>query len=354
MVDNLSPLVLFPFKTKGFDELGGGNDSMKGNLFQTLENILYTGEGIPPEKALEISNVDGVDLYTLFDLTNRIREKFKGDEINLCSIINAKSGLCPEDCSFCSQSVHHDANIDIYPLVNPSRIFDTALHAVKNGAQEFSIVTSGKALTDKTELQAISTSLREMKEKLPINRCASLGIMDMESLLVLKDSGLQCYHHNLETARSFFPEVCTTHDYEEDVEAIQVAKKLGFRVCCGGIFGLGETWEQRVELAFTLKELDVDSIPINFLNPIKGTKMEGATHLTPMECLKIIALYRSVHPKRDIFICGGREINLRDLQSMMFLAGANGTMIGNYLTTSGRPPQDDLTMIRSLGLRVKR
>jgi biotin synthase len=327
---------------------------MKGNLFQTLEKILNTGEGLSFERALEISKLDGVDLYTLFDLTNRMREKFKGDEINLCSIINAKSGLCPEDCSFCSQSVHHDAKIDIYPLVDPSRIFDAAFNAVKNGAQEFSIVTSGKALTGKMELEVISTSLREMKEKLPINRCASFGIMDMESLRVLKDSGLQCYHHNLETARSFFSQVCTTHDYDEDVEAIQVAKELGFRVCCGGIFGLGESWEQRVELAFTLKELDVDSIPINFLSPIKGTRMEGANHLTPMECLKIIALYRCVHPKRDITICGGREVNLRDLQSIMFLAGANGTMMGNYLTTSGRPPEDDLTMIRDLGLRVKR
>ena len=326
---------------------------MKGNLFQALENILNTGQGVPPERAIEISKLNGVDLYTLFDLTNRMREKFKGNEINLCSIINAKSGLCPEDCSFCSQSVHHNANIDIYPLVNPSRIFDAALDAVKNGAREFSIVTSGKAITDKRELEAISTSIREMKQKLPMNRCASLGLMDMESLRVLKDSGLQCYHHNLETARSFFPEVCTTHDYDEDVEAIQVAKELGFRVCCGGIFGLGETWEQRVELAFTLKELDVDSIPINFLNPIKGTKMEEANHLTPMECLKIIALCRCVHPKRDITICGGREVNLRDLQSMMFLAGANGTMIGNYLTTSGRPSEEDLTMIKDLGLRVR-
>ena len=326
---------------------------MKGNLFQALENILNTGQGVPPERAIEISKLNGVDLYTLFDLTNRMREKFKGNEINLCSIINAKSGLCPEDCSFCSQSAHHNANIDIYPLVDPSRIFDAALDAVKNGAREFSIVTSGKAITDKRELEAISTSIREMKQKLPMNTCASLGLMDMESLRVLKDSGLQCYHHNLETARSFFPEVCTTHDYDEDVEAIQVAKELGFRVCCGGIFGLGETWEQRVELAFTLKELDVDSIPINFLNPIKGTKMEEANHLTPMECLKIIALCRCVHPKRDITICGGREVNLRDLQSMMFLAGANGTMIGNYLTTSGRPSEEDLTMIKDLGLRVR-
>lgn len=327
---------------------------MKGNLFEILENILNTGEGVSFERALEISKLDGVDLYSLFDLTNRMREMFKGDEISLCSIINAKSGLCSEDCSFCSQSVHHETNIDIYPLVDPSRIFDAALNSAKNGAREFSIVTSGKGLTEKKELEVISTSIREMKEKVPIDRCASPGIMDKESLRVLKDSGLQSYHHNLETSRSFFPEVCTTHDYDEDVKAVRVAKELGFRVCCGGIFGLGESWGQRVELAFTLKELDVDSIPINFLNPIKGTKMEGANHLTPMECLKIIALYRCVHPKRDIFICGGREVNLRDLQSMMFLAGANGTMIGNYLTTSGRPPEDDLTMIKDLGLRVRK
>ena len=325
---------------------------MEKDLFKKIKDILFTGEGISFEEALEISQIEGVDLYTLFDLTNRIRKEFKGDEVGFCSIINAKSGLCPEDCSFCSQSVHHETNIEIHPLVDSSQILDAALNAVGNGAREFSIVTSGKGLTGRKELEVISTSIREMKGKVPIERCASLGIMDKESLRLLKDSGLQSYHHNLETARSFFPEVCTTHDYDEDVKAVRVAKELGFRVCCGGIFGLGESWEQRIEMAFTLRELDVDSIPINFLNPIKGTKMEGTNYLTPMECLKIIALYRCVHPKRDIFICGGREVNLRDLQSMMFLAGANGTMVGNYLTTSGRPAEDDLTMIRDLGLGV--
>ncbi len=327
---------------------------MKRGLFKNIESILVTGEGISSDRAIEISELTGVYLYTLFDLTNRIREKFMGEEVSLCSIINAKSGFCPEDCSFCPQSAHHDANIETYPLVGGSRILDAALRAVGNGAREFSIVTSGKGLEGKKEREVIAESLREMRERIPLQRCASLGIMDKESLRLLKEAGLQSYHHNLETARSFFPEVCTTHDYDEDVETVQVAKELGFPVCSGGIFGLGESWEQRVELAFTLKELDVDSIPINFLNPIKGTRAEGANHLNPLECLKIIALCRCVHPKKNIFICGGREVNLRDLQSMMFLAGANGTMVGNYLTTRGRPSEDDLTMIRDLGLKVKK
>jgi biotin synthase len=166
----------------------------------------------------------------------------------------------------------------------------------------------------------------------------------------LKESGVTTYHHNLETARSFFDQVCTTHQYDEDINTVHIAKSVGMKTCCGGILGLGETWEQRAELAFTLKELEVDSIPVNFLNPIPGTKMENRQLLSPMEALRSIALFRLVNPEKDIVICGGREVTLGDFQSWVFMAGANGLMVGNYLTTAGRDIKMDMDMIKEVGL----
>jgi biotin synthase len=165
--------------------------------------------------------------------------------------------------------------------------------------------------------------------------------------------GLRSVHHNLETARGFFPSICTTHDYEEDIRAVRVAKAAGAWVCCGGIFGIGESAADRVELAMTLRELDVDSIPVNFLNPIEGTPLDGKSDLTPFCCLKIIVMMRLCHPSREIIVCGGRGVNLRDLQGLIFAAGASGMMIGNYLTTSGRPAEEDLRMVEDLGLGIR-
>ncbi|MFH2075035.1 MAG: biotin synthase BioB, partial [Pseudomonadota bacterium] len=169
----------------------------------------------------------------------------------------------------------------------------------------------------------------------------------------LLSRGLRSVHHNLETARGFFPSICTTHDYEEDIRAVRDAKAAGAWVCCGGIFGIGETFEDRVDLAMTFRELDVDSIPVNFLNPIEGTPLDGKCDLTPFCCLKIIVMLRLCHPSREIIVCGGREVNLRDLQGLIFAAGATGMMIGNYLTTAGRPAEDDLRMIEDLGLGLR-
>ncbi len=196
--------------------------------------------------------------------------------------------------------------------------------------------------------------MAHMKDEVNIQRCASLGIIDEATARRLKDAGVEEYHHNLETARSFFPNICTTHDYEEDVATVRAVKSAGLKACCGGIFGMGESREQRIEMAFTIKELDVDSIPMNFLNPIKGTQLENAEPMAPFEILKTIAVYRLIFPDKDIKLAGGREKNLRDLQCMMFAAGANSTMIGNYLTTFGRPASEDLQMINDLGLTVKK
>lgn len=294
-----------------------------------------------------------VDTWELLHGANKIRSHFKGNKIGLCSIINAKSGNCSEDCKFCAQSASHSAEIKTYPLVSPSEIKKGYQHSCEIGAQGFSIVTSGNELSDK-EIDTISQSVREISartssEPAPSYLCGSLGRLTPAQLRNLKASGLTKCHHNLETSRKYFPKVCSSHTYDERLETIKNIKEAGLKVCCGGIFGMGETWQDRIDLAFTLNELKVDSIPLNFLIPIKGTALENIQPLSPMEILKIIALFRCINPEADIRICAGREKNLRDMQSWIFYAGANGLMIGGYLTQAGRSVAEDLQMIKDLG-----
>lgn len=318
----------------------------------TIADRIIDGGAITGREALEMAALSDSGLFPLFVAANRIKEHFVGGKVFLCSIINAKSGRCPENCSFCAQSAHHRTDAPVYPLVDEERMVACAHEAEKNGSSCYGIITSGTSIKTGEELDRILRAVRRIRSETGIAPSCSLGIIDRETATVLKEAGVETYHHNLETARSFFPNVCTTHDYEEDVETVRVAKQAGLKVCCGGIFGLGETAAQRVEMAMTLRELEVDSVPLNFLNPIDGTRLAGAAHITPMECLATIALFRLILPARRISVCGGREKNLRDLQSWMFFAGASGTMIGNYLTTTGREPEQDWQMLRDLGLDV--
>ena len=288
----------------------------------------------------------------LIKIADYLRRKHKGNTIFTCAIINAKSGACTEDCAFCAQSIHHKTKIEIYPLIPKDRILKMAENMKKGGATRFSIVTSGYKLRSK-EIESIANIIRLINEKVEIKVCASLGMLDDGTARILKDAGLSRYHHNLETAKSFFSNICTTHAYEEDIETLRVAKSIGLKVCSGGIMGLGETWEHRIELAFTLKELNVDSIPINFLNPIPGTRLQDMLLLPPTEALKAIAIFRIINPEKDITICGGREKVLKEYQSKIFSAGANGVMIGNYLTTKGRDIKEDMEMIEKLGLNLE-
>jgi biotin synthase len=228
-----------------------------------------------------------------------------------------------------------------------------ARDARERGAREFSIVASGLSMQSARELERVGRAIERIKTEVGIETCVSLGALSADSVSFLLSRGLRSVHHNLETARGFFPSICTTHDYEEDIRAVREAKSAGAWVCCGGVFGIGESAADRVELAMTLRELDVDSIPVNFLNPIEGTPLEGRSDLTPYDCLKIIVMLRLCHPSREIIVCGGRAVNLRDLQGLIFAAGASGMMIGNYLTTSGRPAEEDLRMVEDLGLGVR-
>ncbi|MCX5856732.1 MAG: biotin synthase BioB [Deltaproteobacteria bacterium] len=266
---------------------------------------------------------------------------------------NAKSGKCPENCKFCAQSAHYATDVESYPLKKASEIIREAEAAGRAGAEMFGIVTSGKRIKTKKEWAEVVKAIRGINN-LGIKACASLGIIDEEKARTLKDAGLYRYHHNLETSRTFFPEICTTHAYDEDVETIRAASAAGLSVCCGGLIGLGERIQHRIELALTLRELNVDSIPVNILNPIKGTPLERTPPLPPLEILMTIAVFRFLLPDRDIKICGGKEKNLRQLLPLALVAGANSLMTGNYLTTPGRDASLDLEMIKDLGLRATR
>jgi biotin synthase len=324
------------------------------NMQTLIEQCVQETEenkGLSPPTAQNLFTIEDRFLPLLFYGACRIRDHYNGQGIKLCAIVNAKSGRCPEDCAFCAQSAHHQARIEAYPLMEPRQVLHQAQEAESMGAKRFSIVTSGKALTGE-ELEQVAEALGLIKEETALTLCASVGMITPGTAHQLKAAGLNCYHHNLETAPSFFPRICTTHPYEEDLDTVRSAKEAGLEVCSGGIFGLGESPQQRLELALTLREMEVDSVALNFLHPIPGTPLAGAPSLTPLEILKSVALFRFILPDKDIRICGGREFGLRDLHPLVLWAGANGIMIGNYLTTQGRDYRADLQMIHDLTLEV--
>lgn len=320
-------------------------------MFEAASRLfLQVSNGTAPtrEQGLAILAAQGAEFTAYMVGAQALKEKTFGKRILLCSIINAKSGRCSENCAFCAQSAHFKTAAESYPLKSREEIIAGARRAEAEGSHCYGIVTSGTTLKDGQERETVLAALRAIRSECAIEPSASLGILDPVMAKALAEAGCVTYHHNLETARSFFPQICTTHDYEDDVETVRVAKAAGMKVCCGGILGLGESPEQRIELAETLRELDVDSVPLNFLNPIAGTPLAGASNLTAMDCLRAITLFRYYLPTKPISVCGGREPNLRDLQSWMFMAGASGTMVGNYLTTSGRDRDADLQMFRDL------
>lgn len=319
-------------------------------ILELTEKVL-SGFDITFDDALLLGNTLYSDISLLLSGANAIRYHFRGRGVDLCAITNAKSGICPEDCHFCAQSSHFNTHIPTYPLISLEKMLEAAREGSKIKARRFCLVVSGREVNEK-ELTIICEGIKRIKEEVGIHPCASLGFITKEQLTALKEAGVERYHHNLETSKDFFQNICTTHAYKEKIETIKLIKDTGLSVCCGGIFGMGEGIKERIELAFIIKELDVDSIPINFLMPIPGTPLAASDIINPLEALKTIALFRFINPAKEIRICGGREAILRDLQSMLFTAGANGILIGNYLTTLGRNPRRDMEMIRDMGLTV--
>lgn len=304
---------------------------------------------LPEELALALGGLPADRLPELFGLTDRLRRERTGNRVHLCAIVNAKSGRCSEDCRFCAQSGHWSTEAPEYPLLSADRIIAASAEAKARGATAFGIVTSGKGVENHDEVVEIERAIDGVAA-LGIKPCVSPGVVSSDALARWKAAGLWRFHHNLETARSFFSSVCTTHDYDEDVATVRRAQALGLSVCCGGLFGLGESWEQRVELALTLRHLQPDSVPVNFLIPVSGTPLEGAPGLAPLECLRALALLRLVIPAASIRVCGGRAQNLRSLQPLIFAAGADGMMVGDMLTTAGTMVAADLGMLADLGL----
>ncbi|MBM4370006.1 MAG: biotin synthase BioB [Deltaproteobacteria bacterium] len=315
-------------------------------LEELVAESLDRGIGLDTARALVALPPE--ELPLLLAAADRVRRTAFGDRIRLCAIVNARSNLCGEDCAFCAQSRRSRADIPSYPLLDGDTLRDRAAAARAAGAVEFSVVTSGRR-PGPAELDRLAVVLAE---DTGMERCVSVGILGREELRRLRDAGLRVFHHNLEASPRFYGTIVSTRTFQENLDAVRAAKEAGLQVCSGGIFGMGETWEDRLELFRILRELAVDRVPLNFLNPIPGTPLGDRPLLDAREALCIIAIARLMLPRRHINVAGGREVVLGDLQAMVFLAGATGILLGDYLTTRGRAPADDLEMIRRLGLRV--
>lgn len=325
-------------------------DKLENTIIEVCTKILNEHD-INAYEAEALGTASGSDIFLLCAFANKIREKFTGNKVDLCSVINAKSGNCSEDCAFCSQSAHHNTNVKCYPLLEKEKIVEMAVQREKMGAKHCDIATSGLGYTGKEEnFEKILNAFKEMKKKTNLKLCACLGTLKKEAAFKLVEVGVERYNHNLETSRSFFKNIVTTHGYDERIDTIRYAKEAGMEVCSGMIIGMGETMEQRIEHAFLLKELKVDAVPVNVLNPIKGTKLENSEALSPLEILKTFAIIRLILPNKNIRYAGGREVNLKSLQPLGLISGLNGMLIGNYLTTSGRIVEDDLEMLKDLEL----
>lgn len=319
-------------------------------MINHLEEKVLEGRPISKEDALRITEVSGTEIFELFASANRVREYFMGDKVGLCSIVNAKSGGCPEDCAFCAQSFRSKAKVEVYPLIDKKIVIQKAKVAKQSGAKRFSVVTSGRK-TSGRDLQRVADMISEIRA-IGLIPCASLGMLSEKELSVLKSAGLKRYHHNLETSERFFPQICGSHSFADKIKTIAAVKNTGLSLCSGGIFGVGEAWQDRIDMAIILRELNVDSVPINFLIPIKGTVLGSREFLHPFEALKIVSLYRFILPQKEIRICGGRMQVLREFNSMVFFAGADGLLSGDYLTTSGSSYEDDLRLIDLYGLTI--
>lgn len=313
------------------------------------DRILLGGE-LARSEGLAVLRAPDSETFGIVNAAARIRQRYHGNRIKIHVLCNAKSGLCPEDCSFCSQSSVSKAPINRYRLLDPEAIERAAIRARKAHAWKFCIVISSRGPSDH-EMDTVCEAVRNIKRNVKVNVCASLGILSQEQARRLKEAGVDRFNHNLETSGRYFPQICTTHTFQDRVDTIRHCQAAGLGTCCGGIAGMGETDEDLVDMALTLRELDVDSIPVNFLNPIPGTPLAGKRALNPLRCLRILALMRFANPSKDIRAAGGREIHLGDLQRAA-LRVVNSIFTEGYLTTPGNQAVQDHALIRDAGLEI--
>ena len=327
-------------------------DAKNHGQISALGQRVLSGGQISRDEALWLFNLESsADILDLLSWANRIREHFKGNKIHLCSIVNAKAGACSENCSFCAQSSFYQTGSPKYGFVDPEPVLEAAEEANRNAVTAVGLVAAWKGLNEGPLLDEVCDRISELKAGGKTRPDASLGIIKKQVVADrLKAAGLECYGHNLESSRRFFPQTCTTHTYDDRLETIGYLKKAGIKICSGGIIGMGETREDRRDLAFELRAIGANVVPVNILNPIPGTPFEKNTPLPVMEILKTIACFRLILPRQEIMIAGGRTVNLRDAQSMIFMAGASALMVGNYLTTLNQSVEKDLQMLKDLGL----
>ncbi len=316
---------------------------------ETLCERVLSGETITREQALDLYNQP---LEPLCAAADRIRRTFCQDAFDLCTIINGKSGKCSENCKFCAQSAHNHTGAAVYPLLSAEEITAEAKKNDAQGVLRYSIVTSGKRLSD-DEVEAMCEAVRQIRAETGISVCVSFGLLDQKQYEKLRDAGVTRVHNNLETSRRNFPNICTTHTYDDKIAAIRAAQAAGLTVCSGGIMGLGENVEDRIDMALTLRELDIHSVPVNVLNPISGTPLEHCIPLTEDEVRRIVAVYRFLLPDASIRLAGGRGL-LLDKGRACFLSGANAAISGDMLTTAGITVETDRRMLQELGYEVKR
>ena len=328
---------------------------MDDSIYQCIDDItrrLLDGGQMSSAEGRWMIRLDTDYLPWLMAGADRLRKAFRGEDIEVCAISNVRSGNCSENCRFCAQSGHYQTQAPVYEYIPETQLLDQARQARTWGASDFGVVSKGWGVRSDKERKQLQEYFSALQTGSDIGRCASLGVLDKESATALRNMGLENYHHNLETAASFFDQVCTTHTYQENIDTVRYAREAGMRVCAGGILGMGESLDQRIELAETLRELGVESVPLNFLNPQPGTPFGERPVMAPLEILQNIAVFRYMLPKAEIRIAGGRQF-LGDLQAMIFFAGASGIMIGDYLTTKGRNVSDDIRMLSDLKLKAR-
>ncbi|MBQ2219994.1 MAG: biotin synthase BioB [Elusimicrobia bacterium] len=319
-------------------------------MLKELSNkILNENYHITKQEAISLIDTD---LKELSLYAEKIKQKFCGNKFDMCSIVSGKSGKCSENCKFCAQSSHYKTSIKEYPLLDSQNIFKEAKYNADKKVKRFSIVTSGKKLSD-TEIYSVCQTYKDIKNKCDILLCASMGLLSYEQLVKLKQAGVTRYHCNLETSRRFFPNICSTHTYDDKINTINLAKKAGLEICSGGIFGLGETFEDRIDMFFDIYNLGIKSVPINVLNPIKGTPFENNKILSQEEINRTVAIARFILPDAFIRLAGGRLL-FKDKGVSMFSSGANATITGDMLTTGGTSIAEDFDTINKLGFETEK
>ena len=316
-------------------------------MLQTIKNDILSSKLIDKEQALALETAP---LNELCMAANEIRDIFCSNDFDICTIINGKSGRCSENCKYCAQSSFYGTKVDEHPLLDTSEIVAQAKYNDERGVLRYSIVTSGKSLNDH-EIGKVCESIKAIKAQTSISVCISFGLLNEAQFKKLKSAGVERIHNNLETSRKYFPNICTTHTYDDKIMAIKAAQQAGLSVCSGGIMGLGESMEDRIDMALTLRELGVHSIPVNMLNPIPGTPYENNKILTNDEICRIVAIFRFILPKGFIRLAGGRGL-LTDKGRKCLLSGANAVISGDMLTTAGVSIQNDMKMIEELGYKV--